>query len=121
MALAGEPVEVPKLLDALQDEDARRAVLELSVRDTVSEDALAYAEGAVLMLLEARYKKIVEEVHVLLQRAGALGEPEAVKEISDFRMNMIKALSRKDFELLNTLQKELAEWQKKKSWTKSNS
>ncbi len=121
MALAGEPVEVPKLLDALQDDDARRAVLELSVRDTVSEDALAYAEGAVLMLLEARYKKIVEEVHVLLQRAGALGEPEAVKEISDFRMNMIKALSRKDFELLNTLQKELAEWQKKKSWTKSNS
>ncbi|MGC2424488.1 MAG: DNA primase [Nitrospirota bacterium] len=121
MALAGEPVEVPKLLDALQDEDARRAVLELSVRETVSEDALAYAEGAVLMLLEARYKKIVEEVHVLLQRAGALGEPEAVKEISDFRMNMIKALSKKDFELLNTLQKELAEWQKKKSWTKSNS
>jgi len=121
MALAGEPVEVPKLLDALSDEDARRAVLELSVRETVSEDALAYAEGAVLMLLEARYKKTVEEVHVLLQRAGALGEPEAVKEISDFRMNMIKALSRKDFELLNTLQKELAEWQKKKSWTKSNS
>jgi DNA primase len=118
MALAGEPVEVPKLLDALQDEDAKRAVLELSVRETVSEDALGYAEGAVLMLLEARYKKIVEEVHVLLERAGALGEPEAVKEISDFRMNMIKALSRKDFELLNTLQKELAEWQKKKSWTK---
>jgi DNA primase len=118
MALAGEPVEVPKLLDALQDEDAKRAVLELSVRETVSEDALGYAEGAVLMLLEARYKKIVEEVHVLLERAGALGEPVAVKEISDFRMNMIKALSRKDFELLNTLQKELAEWQKKKSWTK---
>ena len=119
--LAGEPVEVPKLLDALADEDAKRAVLELSVRETVSEDAMGYAEGAVLMLLEARYKKIVEEVHVLLQRAGALGEPVAVKEISDFRMNMMKALSKKDFELLNTLQKELAEWQKKKSWTKSNS
>lgn len=117
-ALAGDAVEVPKLLDTLADEDAKRAVLELSVREAVSEDALGYAEGAVLMLLEARYKKIVEEVHVLLQKAGALGEPEAVKEISDFRMNMIKALSKKDFELLNTLQKELSEWQKKKSWTK---
>jgi DNA primase len=121
MALAGDPVEVPKLLDALTDEDAKRAVLELSVRETVSEDALGYAEGAVLMLLEARYKKIVEEVKVLLTKAGTLGEPEAVKELSTFLINMNRALSRKDFELLNTMQKELAEWQKKKSWTKSNS
>ncbi len=117
-ALTGGAVSMPKLLDALEDEGAKRAALELSVREAAHEDSLEYVRGAVSKLMEARYRKTVEETHALLLKAGTLGESDAVAELSDFRMKMMKALSGKDFELLNKLQKELTEWQKKRSWTK---
>ncbi len=117
-ALTGNAIEIPRLLDMLDDEDVKRAALELSVREAAHEDPLEYVRGAVLKLMEVRYKRTIEETHTLLLKAGALGEKESVAELSDFRMKMAKALSSKDFELLNKLQKELIEWQKKRSWTK---
>ncbi len=117
-AASGAEVSMPRLLDVLQDEDAKRAALELSVREDFSEDPVEYARGAVMKLVEARYKRTVELAHALLSKAGALGDGEAVAELSEFRMKMMKALSGKDFELLNKLQKEFTEWQKKRSWTK---
>ncbi len=124
MALGGDSVLVPKLLDALPDEDMKRTALELSLKEFEKahygkmEDPESFVKGAVGTLTESRYKRVVEEVNALLEKANALGEPVAVKELSDFRMKMMKALSGKDFELLNKLQKELTEWQKKRSWTK---
>ncbi|MHB8173258.1 MAG: DNA primase [Nitrospirota bacterium] len=118
LASSGAEVSVPRLLDAMQDEDARRTALGLSVRELEMEDPGSFVKGAVDNLLMARAERAVNEAQELLSKAQTFGEPEAIKELSGFIYNFRQTISKKELGLLNTLQKEFTEWQKKRSWTK---
>ncbi|HLB25758.1 MAG TPA: DNA primase [Nitrospirota bacterium] len=83
-------VKLPKLLDALADEDERRLALSLSVRE-LPDDAGGFTEGAVKRLVEGRRTRRGAELMALIRQAE----------------------EKKDHELLNKLQKEFIEWQKR--------
>jgi DNA primase len=111
---------VPKVLDALDDEGLKKLVASLTVRDTV-EDVKGYAlgpDGAVGKLVAGRVDRLLGGLSSLVRQAEENGEKEEVEELSKLQYRLKVASSKKDFALLNKLQKEFAEWQKRKSLTK---
>lgn len=95
--IAGDgTISVPALLDGIEDEQVKRLLVELSVREYGYEDAAASARGGITRLVESRDRRMLT------------GLADRIKQ----------AEQTKDFELLNKLQKEFVECQKKKSWRK---
>ena len=85
-------VSFHRLLGAVEGEQEKSLVRALSLNE-VGEDVEGYAAGAVKRMGEARWAKEGKELQALLRQAE----------------------ENKDYDLLNKLQKELVEWQKKKS------
>lgn len=89
-------VQIPALLDSIEDEQEKKLLEELCIKDTRYEDPSASARGGIARLVEGRDKRAL---------AGLVARIKQAEQT-------------KDVELLNKLQKEFVEWQKKKSWKK---
>lgn len=90
----GGTVDVAKLICSLEDEQ-QKLVGRLALKEDM-EDAEGFARGAVERFSQARHQKRFNELQVLIKQAEET----------------------KDYALLDKLQKEFLEWQKKTSWTK---
>ncbi|MBI5694240.1 MAG: DNA primase [Nitrospirae bacterium] len=89
-------VDVPKLLGSIEDEELKKALYGLSVKEREFDDPLETARGSVGRLLKGRVDRKLAEL------SGQMREAEI----------------RNDLDRLNKLQKEFAEWQKRKSSTR---
>jgi len=93
MVEAEGEVNVPRLLDTLKEQAEKEMLLALSVRGGEYDDPAASARGSVARLLKGRVDR----------------------RLAELSRQMKEAEENKDLDLLNKLQKEFIEWQKKKS------
>jgi DNA primase len=93
-----DELKIQKILDSLDKEDEKKFILALSLQDSV-DDTEGFVNGYMDKVSKGRDLKRLSELQALIKSAE----------------------ENNDIKHLNTLQKELVEWQKKKSWTKSNS
>ncbi len=89
-------VDVPALADAVGDEGLAARLTALAARDAAYEDPSESARGGVERLAQRREQR----------------------RLDDLKERIREAEENKDAKLLNKLQKEFVEWQKKKSWKK---
>jgi len=89
-------VDARRLIDASADEAERELVSKLAMGDTRFDDPVEYARGSAARLMSGGVDRKLAELSARIRRA----EQDS------------------DYDLLNKLQKEFIEWQKKKSSTK---